>query len=477
MVTGHGDEAIAVEAMKRGASDYVVKDIDGHYLRLLPAVVARALHQYQLTMQKAQAEAALQETLATLETRVQQRTVELQEANVRLRAEIQERRQAEEALARLYRQYQLILEAAGEGIYGLDSEGRTTFVNPAAAQMLGWPAEDLVGRVMHDCIHHTHADGAPWPRETCALHKALHTGSIVHLPEDHLWRKDGSHFLVESMCAPLREHDEVVGAVVLFRDITAQQQTRQEMQRTDRLALVGQLTSGLAHEIGTPLNIIAGNAEFLAMQLRDHGLEMAELQAIIEQAERITRLIERLLTFAGAKDEPLAPIALHESLDYVLRLLGTRFQREAITVTVDVPADLPAIWGAPDLLAQVWLNVFVNAWHAMPQGGTLHITAQALPPHNVQVVMRDTGVGMDQTTLAHAFEPFYSTKGTKGTGLGLAICHQIIDQHGGAIRLESAPGQGTTVIITLIRADAGSGLAATPPHPPSHADASCASSA
>jgi PAS domain S-box-containing protein len=454
MVTGQGDEGIAVEAMKRGASDYLVKDVEGRYLALLPAVVARVLQQHRLAEDKRQAEAALQETLATLEERVRVRTADLQRANTRLQAEILERRRAEEALARLSRQQQLILEAAGEGIYGVDRQGRVTFINPAAAHMLGWEGEVLLGQVMHERIHHRHADGTPVSWEGCALHMAFHTGDACQVSADVFWRQDGTSFLVEYTATPIREQGEVIGAVVLFRDITARKRAEQEMQRTDRLALVGQLASGLAHEIGTPLNIIGGNAEFLGMQLRDQGLELPELHAIIEQTERITRLIERLLTFARPKDESMAPVALREPLAQALRLVETRLQRDAITITVDVPAELPLVWGAADQLTQVFLNVLVNAWHAMPSGGSVAIVAERTGSQQVRIAFRDSGAGMDSATLARVFEPFYTTKGNQGTGLGLAICKQIIDRYGGTIRLESVPGRGTTVIIDLLQAAA-----------------------
>lgn len=454
MVTGHGDEAVAVEAMKHGASDYIVKDVDGRYLALLPAVVARALQQHRLAAQKRQAEAALQEMLATLEERVRLRTADLQRVNAQLREEISERQRAEVALARLSRQQQLILEAVGDGIFGMDPQGKATFLNPAAAQMLGWEVEALLGQVIHDRIYHTRADGTSLPWDACPLYTVLQTGHSCQVREDLFWRQDGTSFLVEYTGTPIRERGQVIGAVVLFRDITARKRAEQEMQRADRLALVGQLTSGLAHEIGTPLNIIGGNAEFLGMQLRDQGVVTAELEAIIEQTERITRLIERLLTFARAKDEPIAPVPLHDPLAHALRLLETRLQREAITVTVDVPPALPLVWGATDQLAQVFLNVLVNAWHAMPSGGTVTIVAQRTTTRHVRIAFRDTGMGMESATLARVFEPFYTTKGDQGTGLGLAICKQIIDRYGGTLRLESAPGHGTTVMIDLVPAEA-----------------------
>jgi signal transduction histidine kinase len=226
------------------------------------------------------------------------------------------------------------------------------------------------------------------------------------------------------------------------------------MQRADRLALVGQLAAGLAHEIGTPLNVIGGTAELLRQDLLAQGLAVSELETIVAQADRITRLMDRLLTFARAQEQARAPLALQTVLAQALRLVEPRFHREAITVRVDVPPDLPPIWGVADQLEQVFLNVLVNAWHAMPSGGTVTIRAGTTDAQHVQLTLQDTGGGMPPATLSRAFEPFYSTKGNHGTGLGLPICRQIVESHHGTIRLDSRPGEGTTVCITLPWAEA-----------------------
>lgn len=122
---------------------------------------------------------------------------------------------------------------------------------------------------------------------------------------------------------------------------------------------------------------------------------------------------------------------------------------------VEVPAGLPLVWGAGDQLEQVFLNLLVNAWHAMPGGGTVTIETREVGEKQVQIAFRDTGCGMAASDLARAFEPFYSTKGMQGTGLGLAMCQQIIEHHEGTIRLDSTLGEGTTVTLALRRADAG----------------------
>jgi len=453
MVTGHGDEAVAVEAMKLGAGDYVVKDVDGRYLTLLPTVVARVLHQQRLLEEKQQAEEALQQTLEALETRVRERTAALQQTNAQLHAEIAERERAEAALAQLNRRHKLILDSAGEGIYGIDLEGRTTFVNPAAARMLGWEVEDLIGQPMQDMVCHTMSDGTPCSHDTCQILVSCRDGVVRHVMEDVFWRKDGMHLVVEYVSTPIHEHDTLVGAVVIFKDITERKRIEREMQSADRMALVGQLASGLAHEIGTPLNIIAGNAELLGMDLREHGLGTAEVDAIIQHADRITRLIQQLLTFARTREQAVTALTVQEPLAAALSLLETRFKHQGITAMLDISSELPRLRGRAEQLEQVFLNVLVNAWHAMPDGGTITITASVMPDQTVRLSFSDTGLGMSAEVLARAFEPFYSTKGERGTGLGLAICKQIIDGHQGTMHLESMPGGGTTVLIELPQGD------------------------
>jgi signal transduction histidine kinase len=240
-----------------------------------------------------------------------------------------------------------------------------------------------------------------------------------------------------------------MGFIACGQDITARKRAEQELQRADRLALVGQLAAGLAHEIGTPLNVIAGNAELLHQDLLAQHLAVAELETIVAQADRITHLMERLLTFARAREQQTEPLSLHTPLSRALHLIEPRFWREAITVIVEVPAELPLVWGVSDQLEQVFLNLIVSAWHAMPTGGTVTIRACPTDDQQVQITFQDTGCGMAPEALARAFEPFYSTKGDQGTGLGLAICRQIVDNHRGTIRLDSTPGAGTTVTITL----------------------------
>ncbi len=450
MVTGNGDEAVAVEAMKLGAGDYIVKDVDGNYLTLLPTLIERLLDQKRLVDEKQRAEDALHQTLQELEERVQTRTMDLQRTNEQLRAEIVERTRVEEALRQSEARNRSIVETAIDGIITIDEQGTIEFFNPAAERIFGYRARDVIGQNV------TMLMPLPYQEQHDAyLNRYLQTGErkIIGIGREVVGqRRDGTTFPMDLAVGETHVGNRRIFTGIV-RDITERKQAAQEMQRADRLALVGQLSSGLAHEIGTPLNVIAGNAELLRMDLQGQQQNTDILDAIVRQTDRITGLVQQLLTFARAKNEAMGPFALSVPLSHALRLLENRLSREGISTTLDIPDHLPLLWGAADQVEQVFLNVLVNAWHAMPNGGTVTIKARELDDTRVQIIFRDTGAGMTDDAMARAFDPFFSTKGDKGTGLGLAICKQIIDNHQGYMSLESAPGDGVTVIINFMRAD------------------------
>lgn len=177
--------------------------------------------QGDLEQRLAETERELAATKEDLEQRVERRTFEISVANASLNREIAERIQAEAETGRIKRQMELILESAGEGIFGLDMDGKVTFVNKAAAQMLGWEPEDLVGKSHHGLIHHTRPDGEPYPVNQCPIHQAYRDG-MVHLGGDEIfWRRDGVSFPVEYISTPILDNHRLTGAVVVFRDLTA----------------------------------------------------------------------------------------------------------------------------------------------------------------------------------------------------------------------------------------------------------------
>ena len=155
------------------------------------------------------------------EQRVERRTFEISVANASLNREIAERIQAETETKRIKRRMELILESAGEGIFGLDIDGKVTFVNKAAALMLGWESDDLVGQAHHALIHHTRADGEPYPVTQCPIHQAYRDGKVHFGSAEVFWKRDGDSFPVEYISTPILENRRLTGAVVVFRDLTA----------------------------------------------------------------------------------------------------------------------------------------------------------------------------------------------------------------------------------------------------------------
>lgn len=164
-------------------------------------------------------ERELSATREDLEQRVERRTFEISVANASLNREIAERIQAETETARIKRRMELILESAGEGIFGLDIDGKVTFVNKAAAVMIGWEPEDLVGKSHHDLIHHTQVDGTPYPVDQCPIHQAYRDGKVHFGSDEIFWRRDGASFPVEYVSTPILDGSRLTGAVVVFRDL------------------------------------------------------------------------------------------------------------------------------------------------------------------------------------------------------------------------------------------------------------------
>ncbi len=350
MITAQGDETMAVEAMQLGVGDYVIKDGEGRYLTLLPTVIERLLHQQRLVEAKQQAEQALKETLEVLEARVGKRTGDLQRVNQQLQAEVTERERAEQAVAEREARIRAILDTTVDGIITIDARGIIESFNLAAERIFGYAAGEVVGQNVSMLMPSPYRD-----EHDGYVVRYLRTGEkkIIGIGREIVaQRKDGTICPIDLAISEVRLKDQCLFTGIV-RDLSERQRVEQELQRADRLALVGQLASGLAHEIGTPLNVIGGNAELLHMELRKRGVPTTEVETIVAQADRITRLIQQLLTFARPKEQAIEPVPLHAPLSRALRLLETRFRREAITVIVDMPADLPLIQGAADQIEQV----------------------------------------------------------------------------------------------------------------------------
>jgi PAS domain S-box-containing protein len=341
-------------------------------------------------------------------------------------------------------EYRSLVENIPKLIFRLDLEGRCVFVNRAVQTILGWPDAMVIHAPrLREFLGHPD----DWPE--AALARVL-SGEIVQGVECRLRHQDGSWRWCQLTIYPWRRGEaHIFGVEAIAEDITEQKHLAQEMARSERLALAGQLASGLAHEIGTPLNVIAGTAEFLLGDLPPEDPRRADMEVISQESHRVADLVRRLLGLVRERSGAPEPVEVHGLLDYTLRLLEYRFQKEQIMVIKQYTADLPSALVARQELEQVLLNLLINAWHAMPAGGTITIMTEQRDAQAV-IAITDTGCGIPEEHMSQVFEPFFTTKPPEqGTGLGLAVAYQLITGHGGHIDIASQVDQGTTVTLTL----------------------------
>ncbi len=244
--------------------------------------------------------------------------------------------------------------------------------------------------------------------------------------------------------------------------IIQEAETKLELERSlrqsEKLATVGQLASGLAHEIGTPLNIIYGRTDLIKRKLEDRGDLQKNLDVILQQTERITRILQQLLGFVRKKKPEQKPLNICFLLETTLDLLDHQLWKQKVEVVKDLRGDLPPVLGDPDQLQQVFLNLLLNAIQSMPGGGSLRLSAsprtiskEGLEGNQrpyLEVCVEDTGVGMGREVIRQIFNPFFTTKDT-GTGLGLMVTQGIIQDHEGWIDVESQTGKGSVFKVYL----------------------------
>lgn len=227
------------------------------------------------------------------------------------------------------------------------------------------------------------------------------------------------------------------------------EKTREELVRVEKLAAVGELAAGVAHEINNPMAIIRGNAELLQMALPKGHENLDEVDAIATQVQRVERIVANLLRFARRERLQIALVNPATLLDEIMATIVYQAPLESITVTRDFQADLPLLPGDAELLRQVFTNLILNAIQAMPAGGSLTLACRAVPEQGqCRISVSDTGNGILPEHHTQLFNPFFTTKPT-GTGLGLSVSYGIVHDHGGNIQVESIPGAGATFVVLL----------------------------
>lgn len=377
--------------------------------------------------------------------------------------DIDAQKTAEARLQEAQRQASAILRSVGEGIYGIDMGGNITFVNPAAARLLGWSAGQMLGKNAHELMHYQFADGAPFPADACPVHATLRDGKSRQITDGCFFRADGTAFPVEYVASPIvSEAGDIVGAVISFSDIGARLALEEQVRKSQRLESIGQLTGGIAHDFNNLLTVILGNAELLEEMCEANPAARKLATMVLGAAERGAQLTQALLAFA--RKQPLAPrsVDLRERLDASLTLLQ-RTLGEHIQLTCAAADNLPRVLIDAVQLDSALLNLAINARDAMPMGGALSFNAnqyllspeqaaqfELRPGAYVRLDVTDQGEGIPAEHLPRLFEPFFTTKETgRGTGLGLPMVYGFLRQSGGHVVISSRVGQGTTVSLYL----------------------------
>jgi PAS domain S-box-containing protein len=364
-------------------------------------------------------------------------------ADMAVARDITERKRAEEIIKRAIREWRTTFDAITDLVSIHDKDFRLLRVNKAFADVFEMKPKELIGRFCYQVVH-----GTEEPVAGCPHRKALKTGrpAIREFFEPHLG------LYLEVAASPMFDGEgEAVSSVHVTRDVTERKQMEQQLIITDRLASVGELASGIAHELNNPLTSVIGFSQLLLDKKVPRDIK-EDVRIISSEAQRAAGVVKNLLTFARKHGPAKQLVSLNDVIEKVLELRAYEQKVNNIRVERLFQADLPEVMADYFQLQQVFLNIVINAEYFMIEAygkGTLAITTERVAGC-VRASLADDGPGIPEENLGHLFDPFFTTKGVgKGTGLGLSICHGIVTEHGGRIYAANKPGGGAVFSVEL----------------------------
>lgn len=358
-------------------------------------------------------------------------------------------------LDELQRHTERVLAGVAEGVIGVDAQGRVTFANGAAEQLLGWPQHGLTGQELHRTVHSRHGDGRPYPPRDCPVSDTLRTGRERRLLREVFWRRDGRPLPVDWSSGAVQDGPEVVGAVVVFEDATR----RVEVDR-----LKDEFVSVVSHELRTPLTSLRAALDLLVAGLLGDGAgpDAHRLVTIAHtNAGRLARLVDDILDLEsssrGAMPLTRGPVEVAQLMKASLETVqGTA---DCSEVAVHLGDGTGEVWGDEHRLVQVLTNLLGNAIRFSRPGSTVRLGCDS-DDWGLRLTVADQGMGIPVDVQDRVFERFWQVDGSdsrarSGTGLGLAIAKNIVEAHGGYLTLDSTPGVGSTFTVCLPQRRAG----------------------
>jgi len=377
--------------------------------------------------------------------------------------DITERKRTEELIAAEREQLSVTLRSIGDGVITTDTRGKVILINQVASQLTGWDQASAYGEPITDVFFLE--DEATGERRYCPIDAVLRTGAICDLEGNAvLVGRDNTRRLINDSVAPLRGKDNVlIGAVLVFRDITERKKLEDQLRQSQKMESVGQLAGGIAHDFNNILSVVLGYGSLVLRKMPTDDPNRVNIEYMLEAGKRAAHLTKDLLLFSRKQITNKRPVDLNEIVRKIEKFLRRVIGEDIEFKTTFHEYSMPVL-GDAHQLEQVLMNLATNARDAMPAGGMFTISMERVkldarfisshgfgkPGTYVLLKVSDTGRGIDAATREHVFEPFFTTKEVgKGTGLGLAVVYGIIKQHEGFIQVYSEPDRGTTFKMYL----------------------------
>jgi len=363
-----------------------------------------------------------------------------------LMEDITEQVRLSEEVRRVERHLSSVVESASDIVLSMDLKGRILTWNTAAERVSGYSLREIQGEPFsHYC--------PPDIREEVARALSMQkNGGNYHMAEWDLLTKQESRVAVSWVLSPMKDAlSKVVGVVAVGRDLSERRKFEMQILQSQKLAALGVMAGGIAHEIRNPLAVCSSSAQFLMEDNLDPAFRRECSEKIYRGIRKASEIIENLLRFARPKEKAAVDLVdLVATIKETLALVANQARIQKVSTRTKFPEEQVLVSGVASLLQQVFMNLFLNAINSMPGGGVMEVSIESLGKREVRVGVSDTGKGISTGEIDKIFDPFYTTSPVgQGTGLGLSVSYSIVKQHFGSIEVDSTPGQGSSFWVRL----------------------------